>query len=101
MASMTSQAAPTTTSALRTELERLATKWSIKFPNGGTSKSEFFGVELTSLLAKTADDDLPAAAASLADNWGNAGVGVPDYASYIRGYFAFDVSQAIKANPTT
>lgn len=52
MASMTSQAPATQTSPLRTELERLARKWSIKFPNGGISKSEFFGVELSSLLAK-------------------------------------------------
>lgn len=89
------------TSNLRPALQALATKWSIKYPNGGTSKSEFFGVELTSLLSTTTDADLPAAAAGLADNWGNAGDGIPDYASHIRGYFAFDVTQAIKANPTT
>jgi hypothetical protein len=89
------------TTTLRPALAELARKWSIKLPSGGTSKSEFFGVELDALLSKTSDEDLPAAAASLADNWGNAGVGVPDYASYTRGYFAFDVTQAVKANPTT
>ncbi|WP_246256534.1 hypothetical protein [Pseudarthrobacter oxydans] len=88
------------TTNLRSALESLAKKWSVTFPNGGTSKSEFFGVELTSLLSTTTDDDLPVAAAALADNWGNAGGGVPDYASYTRGYFAFDVQQAIRTSAT-
>lgn len=49
------------------------------------------------MLASTSDADLDAAAVSLADNWGNAGVGVPEGASYVRGYYAFDVKQAVKA----
>lgn len=87
-----------TSTVLRPTLERLASKWTLTLPGGDPNRYHFFGDELTSLLGSTADADLPAAAESLADNWGNAGTGVPEGHNYVRGYFAFDVKQAVKAS---
>lgn len=86
---------------LRNTLEQLAAKWTATYPGGAQNRNYFFGQEINTLLASTADIDLEASATSLADNWGNAGMGVPDEYARVRGYFAFDLTQSIKANPTT
>jgi hypothetical protein len=91
-------ATQTSTSALRPSLERLARKWSLTLPGGAPNRYHFFGDELTALLNSTDDPSLDAAAEVLADNWGNAGTGVPEGHSYVRGYFAFDVEQTVKAS---
>lgn len=96
MSGMTAQ--QTTTSPLRPALERLARKWTFPLPSAAPNRHHFFGEELTTLLNNTGDTDLDTAAEALADNWGNAGTGVPEGHSHVRGYFAFDVKQAVKAS---
>jgi hypothetical protein len=90
--------ATTQTTSLRPALERLARKWTLRLPSEAPNRYHFFGDELTALLNNTADADLDTAALALADNWGNAGTGVPKGDGYVRGYFAFDVQQAVKAS---
>ncbi|WP_354214837.1 hypothetical protein [Arthrobacter sp. UYCo732] len=90
----------TTVSALRPVLDRLASKWTFKLSDASENRHLFFGGQLSALLKETADADLAAAAEVLADNWGNAGVGVPESHGYVRGYFSFDVKQAMKASRT-
>ena len=99
---MTSQkTSVSTTTALRAALDRLAKKWTIKLPSCHPNRYHIFGDDLGAVLAKTSDADLASAARSLADNWGNAGIGVPDGHARVRGNFAFDVKQAVTANPDT
>lgn len=86
----------TSTSAVRPALERLASKWSFKLSAASKNQHLFFGEQLTTLLNDTADSDLPTAAEALADNWGNAGTGVPESHAIVRGYFAWDLKQAVK-----
>ena len=97
MERMTSPISP---SPLRPTLERLARKWTTQLPSGAPNRNHFFGDELTAVLASTDDTGLEAATEILADNWGNAGTGVPESHARIRGYFAFDVKQAVKASKT-
>ena len=87
----------TRTSTVRPALERLASKWSFQLSAASKNQHLFFGEQLTALLKDTADAELASAAEALADNWGNAGIGVPETHKYVRGYFAFDVKQAVKA----
>jgi hypothetical protein len=94
---MTGMTATQTTTPLRAALDRLARKWTLTLPGGDPNRYHFFGDELTALLSATDDAGLDAAAEALADNWGNAGTGVPEGHGYVRGYFAFDVKQAVKA----
>lgn len=84
------------TTSLRPALERLARTWTLTLPGGAPNRYHFFGDELTTLLGTTDDAGLEASAEALADNWGNAGTGVPEGHGYVRGYFAFDVKQAVK-----
>lgn len=93
-------ATQTSTTALRADLERLARKWTLTLPGGAPNRYHFFGDELTAMLASTDEADLNTAAAALAENWGNAGEGVPEGHARVRGYFAFDVSQAVNASRT-
>ncbi|ACL41909.1 hypothetical protein Achl_3958 (plasmid) [Pseudarthrobacter chlorophenolicus A6] len=85
-------------SQLRSALERLARKWTLTLPGGNPNRYHFFGEELTALLNNTEDPYLDTAAETLADNWANAGTGVPEGHSRDRAYFAFDVKQAVKAS---
>lgn len=86
------------TTPLRPALERLARKWTLKLPGGNPNRYHFFGDELATLLNNTQDPYLDVAAETLADNWGNAGTGVPEGHDRISGYFAFDVKQTVKAS---
>lgn len=95
---MMGMTSPISTSPLRPALERLARKWTIKLPSAAPNRHHFFGDELAAPLACTDDAGLEAAAETLADNWGNAGTGVPEGHARVRGYFAFDVKQAVKAS---
>ncbi|GAA4034388.1 hypothetical protein GCM10023063_18000 [Arthrobacter methylotrophus] len=87
-----------TATPLRSALERLARKWTLTLPGGAPNRYHFFGDELTALLGTADDAGLEIAAEALADNWGNAGTGVPEGHGYVRGYFAFDVKQTVKAS---
>jgi hypothetical protein len=88
----------TTGTPLRPALERLASKWTFRHSDASENQHLFYGEQLSTLLKETADQTLAAAAEALADNWGNAGTGVPESHGYVRGYFAFDVKQAVKAS---
>lgn len=97
-AHMSGMTATQTIAPLRPSLERLARKWTFPLPSGAPNRNHFFGEELSGLLTNTDDTGLEAAAEALAENWGNAGTGVPEGHAYVRGYFAFDVTQAVKAS---
>ena len=94
MAGMT--ASQTSTPPLRPALERLARKWTLTLPGGGPNRYQFFGDELTSLLAGTDDARLEEAAEALADTWGNAVTGVPEGHTVVRSYFAWDLKQVVQ-----
>lgn len=88
----------TSTTPLRPALERLARKWTVALPSAAPNRHHFFGEELNIFLSITDDAQLAESAEALADNWGNAGSGVPEGRANVRGYFAFDVKQAVKAS---